>query len=87
MLAPGTVATEAAAITSPVLIAVGERDVVPDPWLEPKAFKSSTDITIFVSPRMAHMHNFASTRELLWERIHAWGAGVAQLRARQGDGL
>src|SRR3546814_7182427 len=37
MVAPGAVALEAAAITVPVLVAVGERDVVPDPWMEPKA--------------------------------------------------
>jgi pimeloyl-ACP methyl ester carboxylesterase len=80
MVAPGTVATEAASITVPVLIAVGERDVVPNPWLEPSAFKSSTDITVFVCPRMAHMHNFADTRQELWARIHSWGTGVAAMR-------
>ena len=81
MVAPGTVATEAASITVPVLIAVGERDVVPNPWLEPTAFRSSTDVTVFVCPRMAHMHNFAPTRQEFWARIHSWGTGVAALRA------
>jgi alpha-beta hydrolase superfamily lysophospholipase len=84
MVAPGTVATEAACITVPVLVAVGERDVVPNPWLEPVAFKSSSDVTVFVCPRMGHMHNFAHTRHLFWERIHAWGSGVAALRALAG---
>lgn len=79
MVAPGTVATEAAAITVPVLSATGERDVVPDPWMEPKAFKSSSDITVYVCPRMGHMHNFASTRFQFWTRIHAWGTGVAAM--------
>src|SRR5262245_5973990 len=37
MLSPGVVAPEAAGITVPVLVAVGERDVVPDPMSEPKA--------------------------------------------------
>ncbi|MCW2523459.1 MAG: hypothetical protein JWO63_1794, partial [Frankiales bacterium] len=78
MVAPGAVATEAAAITVPVLVAVGERDVVPNPWLEPFAYKSSRDISLFVCPRMAHMHNFASTREQFWLRIHTWAEGVAQ---------
>ena len=81
MVAPGTVALEAASITVPVLVAVGERDVVPDPWTEPKAFKSANDITVFVCPRMAHMHNFASTRHALWQRIHSWGSGVARSRS------
>jgi pimeloyl-ACP methyl ester carboxylesterase len=79
MVAPGTVATEAASIKVPVLIAVGERDVVPDPRMEPKAYARATDITVFVCPRMAHMHNFAGTRERFWERIHSWGDGVARL--------
>jgi pimeloyl-ACP methyl ester carboxylesterase len=79
MVAPGTVATEAASITVPVLVGVGERDVVPDPWMEPKAFKSSSDISIFVCPRMGHMHNFAHTRREFWQRIHSWGTGVAEM--------
>jgi pimeloyl-ACP methyl ester carboxylesterase len=81
MVAPGAVATEAASITVPVLIAVGERDVVPNPWMEPSAFKSSTDISLFVCGRMAHMHNFAHTRAAFWQRIHSWGKGIAELRS------
>jgi pimeloyl-ACP methyl ester carboxylesterase len=77
MVAPGTVATEAASITVPVLSAQGERDVVPDPWMEPKAFKSCTDFTVYICPRMGHMHNFASTRHRFWQRIHSWGTAVA----------
>jgi hypothetical protein len=65
----------------PVLVAVGERDVVPNPWLEPSAYRSSPDIGVFVCPRMAHMHNFADTRQEFWVRIHAWGTGVAAMRA------
>lgn len=80
-VSPGIVAAEAAAITVPVLMAFGERDVSQDPWMEPKAFKSSRDITVFVCERMAHMHNFASTREKFWTRIHSWGSGVAADRA------
>jgi pimeloyl-ACP methyl ester carboxylesterase len=82
MVAPGAVASEAAAINVPVLVAVGERDVVPNPWMEPFAYKSATDLSLFVCPRMAHMHNFASTRELFWQRIHLWGEDVRQLRGR-----
>jgi len=81
MVAPGTVATEAAAITVPVLVATGERDVVPNPWMEPIAYKSATDISLYVCPRMAHMHNFAGTRHMFWERIHSWGTGVAVQRS------
>ncbi|HVW43839.1 MAG TPA: hypothetical protein VHC18_21070 [Amycolatopsis sp.] len=76
MVAPGTVATEAAAIDVPVLVAVGERDVVPNPSLEPFAYKSTPDITVYRCPRMAHMHNFAHTRFDFWRRIHSWGDAV-----------
>ena len=79
MMMPGTIACEAAAITCPVLLATGERDVVPDPWLEPKSYRSCEDITVFVCPRMGHMHNFAGTREMFWNRIHAWGDGMASV--------
>jgi pimeloyl-ACP methyl ester carboxylesterase len=78
MSAPGVVAAEAAAIRVPVLIAAGERDVVPDPRIEPRAYISSKDITVVVCPQMAHLHNFARTRERLWARIHHWGNGVAE---------
>jgi alpha-beta hydrolase superfamily lysophospholipase len=78
MLAPGYVAQEAAAIEVPVLIAAGERDVIPDPHAEPCAFKSSRDVSVYVVPNMAHMHNFASTRRLLWDRIAQWSLMVAR---------
>ncbi|MDO8364775.1 MAG: hypothetical protein Q7V88_17930 [Actinomycetota bacterium] len=80
MLSPGAVAPEAATITAPVLVAVGERDVVPDPRFEPKAYQRSSDITVVVVPDMAHMHNFASTRVQLWSRLHEWAEGIARSR-------
>jgi pimeloyl-ACP methyl ester carboxylesterase len=80
VLTPGAIAAEAASILKPVLVASGERDVVPDPWLEPKAYKACTDVSVFVCPRMGHMHNFAGTRELLWRRIESFGNGVAALK-------
>lgn len=80
ILSPGVVAPEAAVIDVPVLVGVGERDVVPDPHQEPRAYPRSPDVTVHVCPRMAHMHNFASTREAFWQRIHHWGSGVAAAR-------
>jgi pimeloyl-ACP methyl ester carboxylesterase len=76
MLSPGCVREEAAAVDVPVFVAAGERDVVPDPRAEPGAYTASNDITVLVVPRMAHMHNFAGTRELLWRNTHAWGERV-----------
>ena len=76
MMTEGAVDAEVAAIDVPVLVACGERDVVPDPWAEPTAYRSSSDVSVAVIPRMAHMHNFASTRELLWARIAAFAESV-----------
>ena len=74
MMTEGVVAAEAAVIDVPVLIGCGERDVVPDPWAEPTAYRSSRDVSVFVVERMAHMHNFASTREMLWQRLERFAA-------------
>lgn len=73
----GVVSDQAARIMCAVLSASGERDVCADPRLEPTAYASSPDITVFVLPRSSHMHNFASTRHVLWRRIDAWVHGVA----------
>ncbi|WP_131804185.1 alpha/beta hydrolase [Pseudofrankia sp. BMG5.36] len=69
MMTEGAVSAEAAAIDVPVLVGSGERDVIPDPRAEPSAYRSSSDISLVVVPRMGHMHNFARTREHLWEHI------------------
>ncbi|MGN5237122.1 alpha/beta hydrolase [Rhodococcus sp. SJ-3] len=79
VLTPGVVAPEAAAVTTPVLVAMGERDTVVDPKGEARAYVSSSSVDLFVCPRMAHMHNFAGTRELMWQRIHHWGSWVRSL--------
>jgi pimeloyl-ACP methyl ester carboxylesterase len=80
VLTPGAIAAEAASILKPVLVAAGERDVVPDPWLEPKAYKACPDVSLFVCPRMGHMHNFAGTREVFWRRIESFAAWVSASR-------
>ena len=76
MLTPGVVSDEASAIEVPVFVAAGELDLIPDPHAEPSAYARSTDVTVFVVPRMAHMHNFGGTRFRLWERLGAWFRGV-----------
>jgi alpha-beta hydrolase superfamily lysophospholipase len=81
---PGSVFTEAAAIRSPVLVALGERDVLVDPRGELRAYESSSSVDYFVCPKMAHMHNFAGTRELFWRRIETWAAWVRACRLAAG---
>lgn len=72
MLSPGYIADDAASIDVPVFIGAGARDVMTTPLREPAAYETATDATIFVVPRMAHMHNFASTRTVLWDRLATW---------------
>jgi pimeloyl-ACP methyl ester carboxylesterase len=80
MLSPGYIKAEAAVLGIPVFIGVGDRDVTPEPHREPAAYEKATDITLFVCERMAHMHNFATTRLLLWDRLAHWSATVAAQR-------
>lgn len=75
-LGPNVVTAEAAAIEVPVFIANGEIDVCPDPLMEPSAYPKSPDITTMILPSASHMHNFASTREILWKRLENWASGI-----------
>jgi hypothetical protein len=79
-LTPGAVAPEAAGVRCPVLVALGERDVLADARSEPRAYQSARSVDLFVCPRMGHMHNFAGTRELLWRRIETWADWVRAWR-------
>jgi len=79
-LDPGVVGAEAAAIEVPVMVACGEIDVVGNPRAEPMAYPGSFDVTVTVFARMAHMHNFAPSREALWRRLGSWGRTVAEGR-------
>lgn len=77
LVLPGVVTAEAASIDVPVLVGMGERDVCQEPIAELAAFTNATDISAIVVPRMAHMHNFAGTRQRMWDRIDAFIAQVA----------
>lgn len=81
VLTPGVVASEAAAVDVPVLVALGERDIAADPEGEVKAYMSAPSVDLYVCPRMGHMHNFASTRQLFWRRIDTWTSWVAAHQA------
>jgi pimeloyl-ACP methyl ester carboxylesterase len=86
MLSPGVVAVEAKAITVPVLVVSGQRDVIPDPHAEPSAYSASPDVTLLVVPEMGHMHNFAGTRLRLWDRLASWIDTVVDQRHSAGIG-
>jgi alpha-beta hydrolase superfamily lysophospholipase len=72
MLSPGYIEADAAVIDVPVFIGLGERDTAPDPHREPSAYRDSADVTLLICDRMAHMHNFATTRHQLWDRLAHW---------------
>jgi hypothetical protein len=80
-LVPGHLSSKAATLTVPVLVGMGERDVCQDPLREVAAYMSSRDVSYFVVPRMAHMHNFAGTRTMMWKRLSAFIAQVADIRS------
>jgi hypothetical protein len=75
----GVVASEAAAIDVPVFVGAGERDFLNDPWLESSGYRGSSDITLALVPKMAHMHNFAPTRAELWSHL---GSFCSRVKAR-----
>ncbi|ATI80758.1 alpha/beta fold hydrolase [Sphingobium yanoikuyae] len=77
MMLPGCFKDDAARVAVPVLIGDGERDTCPDPYREPAAYTTSRDVSLFIVPKMAHMHNFASTRQILWQRLNRWSRLVA----------
>lgn len=78
MMSPGYVAEEAAHIDVPVLVGVGERDVVPNPLAEPAAYQSTRDVSVFIAPRLGHTHNLGNNRQALWNRIEDWSRTVAR---------
>jgi len=83
MMKPGCFKDDVSKIAVPVLVGVGERDTCPNPRAEPSAYTASPDISVYIVPGMAHMHNFATTRELLWARLHGWSRLLAEEKARR----
>ena len=75
---PAFVAREAAAVRSPVLLAYGEIDVTVEPLADAAMFRSTSDLSLLIVPRMAHMHNFAPTRQRLWRRLSEFAFRVAR---------
>lgn len=73
MLTRGIVADQASAIDVPVLVVAAEIDVNPDLAAEGASYTASPSVETWRLDGAAHMHNFANTRERLWERIHDWG--------------
>ena len=71
-MTPGYAQPFADVIESPTFLGWGRVDVSSDPHREASAYPSSRHLTLSVVEHMAHMHNFADTREQLWEDLLAW---------------
>ena len=67
---------DAATISVPIYLGLGERDVSPDPHAEPQYFRRCPDFTLHILPRAGHCHNFAGTRQLMWNRMHDWARAI-----------
>jgi hypothetical protein len=72
----GIIVEEAAKLDVPIYFCLGERDVSPDPHAEPAYFKRSSDFTLHILARSAHCQNFASTRHVMWNRMHHWARSL-----------
>lgn len=77
LMYPGMITGHAARVRVPVLVGHGEIDVTQDPLADIGVFRSSCDVSLLIVPRMAHMHNFAPTRKMLWERLELFVRQVA----------
>lgn len=69
---PGTSDREMAAIDVPVLVAVGEKDIVREVERLPQLFSSTPELTEFVLPGSGHNHVIAAERLLLFDEIGRW---------------
>jgi pimeloyl-ACP methyl ester carboxylesterase len=63
---------DAQTVAVPVFICYGERDLCPNPHLEPSTYPNSDDITMFRLMNSAHNHNFASSRLEFFRRLSSW---------------
>jgi pimeloyl-ACP methyl ester carboxylesterase len=76
MVTEHVVAPEASEIDVPILIGCGEVDCVSDPHAEPGCYWTSPDVRVVVVQDMAHMHNIAQTRSVMWDHITDFAASI-----------
>jgi pimeloyl-ACP methyl ester carboxylesterase len=69
---PGSCAPECARIATPLLIAVGDRDMAGPPHQIPASFPSSGDVTLLTLPSTGHCHFLFPARQRLFERTVRW---------------
>jgi alpha-beta hydrolase superfamily lysophospholipase len=72
VMTPGFTLPYAARITVPVFLAFGDQDTCTRPHIQPSAYSRCPDLTLTTYTDMKHLHNFAASRESLWERSVSW---------------
>jgi pimeloyl-ACP methyl ester carboxylesterase len=75
---PGNVATEAARIDVPVLVALGEHDMAGPPLEAPKAFTASPAVTFKLLPGAGHSHFLFGSRHVLFDALAQWAGSLTQ---------
>jgi alpha-beta hydrolase superfamily lysophospholipase len=74
VLVPGSLAPEAARITVPVLLALGDSDIAGPPHAIPASFPACPDLGLLVLPQTGHTHFVFASRETLFRRCAGWAA-------------
>ena len=69
---PGSSAPECSQIDTPVLLAVGDRDIAGPPHQIPANFPASRDVTLLVLPATGHCHFLFASRQRLFARAQDW---------------
>jgi pimeloyl-ACP methyl ester carboxylesterase len=85
-MVPGIVSREAARISVPVFVGVGEHDIVTDRHEIPSNFVRSNDVTLYVLRGAGHNQNVEPERHVLWGRVLLWTDGIVSEPALQPAG-
>jgi pimeloyl-ACP methyl ester carboxylesterase len=73
---PGSTVPECARIDTPLLLAVGDRDIAGPPHQIPASFPGSRDVTLWVLPDTGHCHFLFDSRRHLFARAGDWCEAV-----------
>lgn len=69
---PGSFGPESAAIDVPLMLAIGEVDIVDQPHRLPALYPASRDVTLVILPKTGHTHFAFPTAPHLFRRILDW---------------
>lgn len=73
---PDMIAADAAGITVPLLLAVGDNDLHSDPHQMPTSYPGSKDISLLVLEDTRHNHFIFPSRTRLFERVARWAEAL-----------